>query len=112
MYYFYRIRKVIVAINILPKLIVIILYMYKRVHVNDYCCVYVCDSYTDMDGLIWVYSQLVTIYTNLFQSIYRDKIRSLYYSSQLKKLLSCGEDGYLWLWDMDREREEVSGLCL
>ena len=37
----------------------------------------------------------------------RGKIRSLAYSTIMRKLLSTAEDGQLGVWDLDQEREEV-----
>ena len=39
----------------------------------------------------------------------RNKLRSLYYSTHVRKLLSSADDGMVGLWDLEAERQEVSG---
>lgn len=49
-----------------------------------------------------LYSILIIIFTDC-----SGKIKCLHYSANIHKLLSFGDDGFLWLWNLDQPREEV-----
>ena len=43
---------------------------------------------------------------------HRDRLRSLVYHAQARKLISTSDDGVMGIWNMDIERQEVWFVCV